>query len=113
MIHLLFSRNFHFQNFLKLMLPTVVVFASSTEDRWMEYKTKEINLCFGVHPSIDVYIFVPTNDIEDFVLTYIRLTEKLSHSLHNDKNLIDDICDWLHGSNFKMLRDQLPWRIFL
>ena len=68
MIHLLFSRNFHFHHFLELMLPTVVVFASSIEDRWMEYKTKEINLCFGVHPTIDVYIFVSTNDIEDFVL---------------------------------------------
>ena len=68
MIQILFSRNFHFLHLLELLLPTVVVFASSIEDRWMEYKIKEINLCFGVHRSIDVYIFVSTNDIEDFVL---------------------------------------------
>ena len=47
--------------------------------------------------------FVSKNEFEGFVLPWIRLAEELRLSLHDDTNFIDDICEWLRGSNFKRL----------
>ena len=47
--------------------------------------------------------FVSKNEFEGFVLPWIRLTEELVLFLHYDTNFIDDICEWLRGSNFKSL----------
>ena len=46
--------------------------------------------------------FVSKNEFEGFVLPWIRLAEKLLLFLC-DTNFIDDICEWLRGSNFKTL----------
>ena len=46
--------------------------------------------------------FVSKNEFEGFV-PWIRLAEKLDLYLHDDTNFIDDICEWLRGSNFKRL----------
>ena len=46
--------------------------------------------------------FVSKNEFEGFV-PWIRLAEKLDLELHYDTNFIDDICEWLCGSNFKRL----------
>ena len=46
--------------------------------------------------------FVSKNEFEGFV-PWIRLAEELFLSLHDDTNFIDDICEWLRGSNFKKL----------
>ena len=48
------------------------------------------------------YTFVSKNDFEGFV-PWIRLAEELELYLHDDTNFIDDICEWLRGSNFKRL----------
>ena len=49
-------------------------------------------------------IFVSKNEFEGFVLPWIRLAEELNLYLHKDTNFIDDICEWLRGSNFKRLK---------
>ena len=46
--------------------------------------------------------FVSKNEFEGFV-PWIRLTEELLLGLHDDTNFMDDICEWLCGSNFKRL----------
>ena len=46
--------------------------------------------------------FVSKNEFEGFV-PWIRLAEELELLLHNDTNFVDDICEWLRGSNFKRL----------
>ena len=46
--------------------------------------------------------FVSKNEFEGFV-PWIRLAEALLLYLHDDTNFIDDICEWLRGSNLKML----------
>ena len=46
--------------------------------------------------------FVSKNEFEGFV-PWIRLAEELFLDLHDDTNFIDGICEWLRGSNFKML----------
>ena len=46
--------------------------------------------------------FVSKNEFEGFV-PWIRLAEELLLGLHDDTNFIDDICEWLRGSNFKRL----------
>ena len=46
--------------------------------------------------------FVSKNEFEGFV-PWIRLAEELDLDLHDDTNFIDDICEWLRGSNFKSL----------
>ena len=48
------------------------------------------------------HIFVSKNEFEGFV-PWIRLAEKLELDLHDDTNFIDDICEWLRGSNFRRL----------
>ena len=48
------------------------------------------------------HIFVSKNEFEGFV-PWIRLAEELCLYLHDDTNFIDDICEWLRGSNFKRL----------
>ena len=56
--------------------------------------------------ELRIYIcdtFLSKNEFEGFV-PWIRLAEKLDLELHDDTNFIDDICEWLRGSNFKMLR---------
>ena len=53
---------------------------------------------------IDIsHTFVSKNEFEGFVLPLIRLAKELFLSLHKDTNFIDDICEWLRGSNFKRL----------
>ena len=53
---------------------------------------------------IDIrHTFVSKNEFEGFVLPWIRLAEELHLQLHHDTNFIDDICEWLRGSNFKRL----------
>ena len=47
--------------------------------------------------------FVSKNEFEGFVLPWIRLAEELDLHLHDDTNFIEDICEWLRGSNFKRL----------
>ena len=46
--------------------------------------------------------YVSKNEFEGFV-PWIRLAEELELDLHDDTNFIDDICEWLRGSNFKRL----------
>ena len=56
--------------------------------------------------ELRIYIsntFVSKNEFEGFVLPWIRLAEELHLELHKDTNFIDDICEWLRGSNFKRL----------
>ena len=48
------------------------------------------------------HTFVSKNEFEGFV-PWIRLAEELNLFLHDDTNFIDDICEWLRGSNFKRL----------
>ena len=48
------------------------------------------------------HTFVSKNEFEGFV-PWIRLAEELLLFLHDDTNFIDDICEWLRGSNFKRL----------
>ena len=48
------------------------------------------------------YTFVSKNEFKGFV-PWIRLAERLHLNLHDDTNFIDDICEWLRGSNFKWL----------
>ena len=48
--------------------------------------------------------FVSKNEFEGFVLPWIRLAEELVLNLHDDTNFIDDIYEWLRGSNFKRLK---------
>ena len=48
------------------------------------------------------YTFVSKNELEGFV-PCIRLAERLFLELQDDTNFIDDICEWLRGSNFKRL----------
>ena len=45
---------------------------------------------------------VSKNEFEGF-LPWIRLAEELELYLNDDTNFIDDICEWLRGSNFKSL----------
>ena len=55
--------------------------------------------------ELQIYIsdtFVSKNEFEGFV-PWIRLAEELILSLHDGTNFIDDICEWLRGSNFKRL----------
>ena len=47
--------------------------------------------------------FVSKNEFEGFV-PWIRLAEGLDLNLHDDTNFVDAICNWLRGSNFKMLK---------
>ena len=49
------------------------------------------------------HTFVSKNEFEGFVLPWIRLADELDLYLHKDTNFIDDICEWLRGSNFKRL----------
>ena len=49
-------------------------------------------------------IFIPKNEFEGFVLPWIQLAEKLHLHLHDDTNFIDNICEWLRGSNFNRLK---------
>ena len=54
---------------------------------------------------IDISVtLVSKNEFEGFVLPWIRLAEKIILHLHDDTNIIEDICEWLRGSNFKRLR---------
>ena len=46
--------------------------------------------------------FVSKKEFEGFV-PWIRLAEDLTLYLHDDTNFIDEICEWLRGSNFKSL----------
>ena len=46
--------------------------------------------------------FVSKYEFEGFV-PWIRLAEELFLFLHDDTNFIEDICEWLRGSNFKRL----------
>ena len=48
------------------------------------------------------HTFVSKNEFEGFV-PWIRLAEELDLDLHYDTNFINDICEWLCGSNFKSL----------
>ena len=48
--------------------------------------------------------FVSKNEFEGFVLPWIRLAKELELELHKDTNFIDDICEWLRGSNFMRLK---------
>ena len=48
------------------------------------------------------HTFVSKNEFEGFV-PWIRLAEELILFLHDDTNFIDDICEWLRGSNFRRL----------
>ena len=47
--------------------------------------------------------FVSKNEFEGFVLPWIRRAEEFVLSLHDDTNFIDEISEWLRGSNFKRL----------
>ena len=55
--------------------------------------------------------FVSKNEFEGFV-PWIRLAEELFLSLHKDTNFIDDICEWLRGSNFKRLTIEYRGKFF-
>ena len=56
--------------------------------------------------------FVSKNEFEGFVLPWIRLAEELYLELHDDTNFIDDICEWLRGSNFKRLMIEYRGKYF-
>ena len=55
--------------------------------------------------------FVSKNEFEGFV-PWIRLAEELNLRLHDDTNFIDDICEWLRGSNFKRLEIEFRGKYF-
>ena len=55
--------------------------------------------------------FVSKNEFEGFV-PWIRLAEELNLYLHDDTNFIDDICEWLRGSNFKRLTIEYRGKYF-
>ena len=61
---------------------------------------------------IDISTFVSKNEFEGFVLPWIRLAEELVLYLHKNTNFIDDICEWLRGSNFKRLEIHYRGNIF-
>ena len=66
-------------------------------DEWTpKHEIKE--LCIDISRT-----FVPKNEFEGFV-PWIRLAEELDLYLHDDTNFINNICEWLRGSNFKRLR---------
>ena len=66
-------------------------------DGWTP-KYKIIELMINISDT-----FVSKNEFEGFV-PWIRLAEELYLQLHDDTNFIDDICEWLRGSNFKSLK---------
>ena len=55
--------------------------------------------------------FVSKNEFEGFV-PWIRLAKELFLFLHDDTNFIDDICEWLRGSNFKRLQIRYRGKYF-
>ena len=55
--------------------------------------------------------FVTKNEFEGFV-PWIRLAERLHLDLHDDTNFIDEICEWLRGSNFERLKIYYRWKLF-
>ena len=55
--------------------------------------------------------FVSKNEFEGFV-PWIRLAKGLFLKLHDDTNFIDDICEWLRGSNFKRLMIEYRGKYF-
>ena len=55
--------------------------------------------------------FVSKNEFEGFV-PWIRLAEELYLSLHDDTNFIDDIREWLRGSNLKRLEVRYRGKYF-
>ena len=61
-----------------------------------------------------IYIgsFVSKNKFEGFVLPWIRLAEELDLRLHDNTYIIDDICEWLRGSNFKRLEIKYRGKYF-
>ena len=75
---------------------SVILFHPVKIDGWTpKHEIKEL--------GIDIsYTFVSKNEFEGFV-PWIRLAEELNLFLHDDTNFIDDICEWLRGSNFKRL----------
>ena len=58
------------------------------------------------------HTFVSKNEFEGF-LPWIRLAKELFLYLHDDTNFIDDICEWLRGSNFKRLEIKYRGKDFL
>ena len=65
-------------------------------DGWIPKHEIEVLWIFISHT------FVSKNEFEGFV-PWIRLAEELDLDLHDDTNFIDDICEWLRGSNLKRL----------
>ena len=46
--------------------------------------------------------FISKNEFKGLI-PWIRLAEELTLLLHDDTNFINEICEWLRGSNFKRL----------
>ena len=57
------------------------------------------------------FTFVSKNEFEGFV-PWIRLAEELFLNLHDDTNFIDDISEWLCGSNFERLKIGYRGKLF-
>ena len=66
-------------------------------DQWIsKHKIEEV--------EIDINrTFVSKYTFENFVLPWILLAKEFELELQKDTNFIDDICEWLRGSNFKKL----------
>ena len=84
----------------------LILCSTSVRDVWLSHLVK-IDGWTPKHEIkwlwINIITFVSKNEFEDFVLPWIRLAEELYLLLHKDTNFIDDICEWLRGSNFKRL----------
>ena len=84
----------------------LILYSTNVRDVWLYHPVKidgwapkhEIEgLCIYIRGT-----FVSMNEFEGFV-AWIRLAEELDLHLHDDTNFIEDICEWLRGSNFKRL----------
>ena len=74
----------------------VVLFHPVKIDGWTpKHEIEELVIFIG-------NTFVSKSEFEGFV-PWIRLAEELELHLHDDTNFIEDICEWLRGSNFKSL----------
>ena len=83
----------------------VVLFHPVKIDGWSPKHEIEW-LCIDISDTI-----VSKYEFEGFV-PWIGLAKNLILELHDDTNFIDDICEWLRGSNFKWLKVRYRGKYF-
>ena len=93
----------------------LILCSTKVRDVWLFHPVK-IDGWIPEHEIEQLWInirdtFLSKNELEGFV-PWIRLAEELYLFLHKDTNFIDDICEWLRGSNFKRLEIRYRGKYF-